>query len=113
MTTAKIKAGIWVQAQIRQCDLNCLPAYVARRGDPDAGAVVLKLDRLDDGVEVFVQTRTAEGALGWLRATGATPVDAAKADAYIERQIRFDPDVWVLEIEDPRRRYEFDGEIVS
>ena len=44
--------------------------------------------------------------------TGPTPVSEAEADAYIERQVKYDPDVWVLEIEDRRGQYKLDGKVV-
>lgn len=108
-----MKAGVWVKAQIRTCDLNCIPAVISRRGDPDAGSVLLKLIRPGAGCEVFSQVRTGEGRLGWMRGTGAEPVPETDADAYIERQAKFDPDLWVVEIEDTAGSYQLDGEIVS
>jgi hypothetical protein len=47
-----------------------------------------------------------------MRATGAAPVDQAAADAYIARQIRFDPDIWVVEFEAPDLLPPFDAKIV-
>lgn len=112
MSEARIKAGIWVSAQLRLCDQELLPAVVRRKGDPDAGTVVIKLDRLDGHAVVLTQVRTADGRLAWMRATGPDPAPDAEAEAYITRQLKFDPDIWVLEIEDPRSRYQVDGEIV-
>ena len=43
---------------------------------------------------------------------GDNPVQESEADAYIERQLKFDPDIWVLEIEDSDCRYEIDGEVI-
>jgi hypothetical protein len=71
-----------------------------RRGDPDAGGVLVVL-RGREGLCVLSQVRSADGALAWMRATGGAPVDQAAADAYIARQVRFDPDVWVLEFDAP------------
>ncbi|HZT88826.1 MAG TPA: DUF1491 family protein [Stellaceae bacterium] len=96
---ARLKTGIWVKALIRRCDLAATPAAVIARGDPDAGAVLLRFDGRDGTAVVVAQTRQPDGALVWLRSTGAAPVAGADADAYIERQRRRDPDLWVIEIE--------------
>lgn len=113
MTEAKLKSGLWVQAQIRLCDQRCMPAMVRRRGDADAGVIVLVLDRLDGTADVFSQARGMDGRLGWCRGAGAGPVAAADVNAYIQKQLQYDPDMWVLDIEDPDRRYELDGGIVA
>ena len=112
MAEAALKAGIWVSAQIRMCDANFIPAVVVRKGDPDAGSVLLKLNRLAAGVEVFSQVRTADGIRAWMCATGDTPVKESSADDYITKQLKFDPDIWVLEIEDPDYRYAMEGKII-
>ena len=96
---ARLKSGIRVKALIRRCDLAAVGVAVTARGDADAGAVLVKLDGRDAGCTVLAQTRTPDGALVWMRATGAAPVAADVADAYIERQRRRDPDLWVVEID--------------
>jgi len=73
---------------------------VIRKGDPDAGGVLVVL-RNDKAVSVLSQMRSGAGELAWMRATGPGPVDDAAADAYIARQVKFDPDLWVIELEAP------------
>ena len=107
-----LTTGLWVMAQVRLCDRAFIPAAVVRRGDPDAGTVLLKLNRFEAGVTVYTQaSSTAEEPL-WSRGTGPNPVSEAEADAYIARQVKYDPDVWVLEIEDRRGQYKLDGKVV-
>lgn len=108
----KLRAKLWVQAALRRCDLAGVPAVVVRRGDADAGAVLVKLNRLEGGCTVLTQVRTADGALAWLRGTGPEPVPEAEADAYVARQLRYDDDLWVLEIEDRAGRLPFDDAVL-
>jgi hypothetical protein len=112
MAEARLKAEIWIRAQLRLCDQAFLPAVIRRKGDPDAGAILIKLDRLDGTAVVLSQVLTAEGRRAWMRATGDAPAENAEAEAYIARQLRVDPDIWILEIEDPEARYAVDGEVV-
>ena len=111
MTAARLKAELWVAAALRQGVLVSKPAVVVRRGDPDAGGVLVKL-YAKAGCVVLSPFRDQGGAQAWLRATGVEPVAEAIADAYITRQIQVDPDLWVLEFEAPDHLPPFEGKIV-
>ena len=106
-----LTTSLWVSAQIRLCDRRMIPAVVVRRGDPDAGTVLVKLNRFEAGVTVLIQTSTLDGEQGWAKGTGAQPVKEPEADAYIARQVGRDPDVWVVEIEDRRGEWTPDGKV--
>ncbi len=107
-----LTTGLWVSAQVRICDLNFIPATIVRKGDPDVGTVLVKVNRFEQGVTVFAQASTIDDAPAWSRGSGPKPVTEAEADAYIARQVGRDPDVWVLEIEDRKSAYVLDGKIV-
>ena len=109
---ARIRSVIWVQAQQRLCDGAAIPFVVARRGDPDAGAILIKLDRGADGVIVVTRGYAPNGTRAWVRATGAQPVPDAEAEIYLQRQIKMDPDLWVIVIEDRSGVYQPDGQAV-
>ena len=96
---------------LRMGDMAARPGVVLRRGDPDAGGVLVVL-RGREGLCVLSQMRTEDGARAWLRATGAVPMDQAAADDYVARQVRYDPDIWVLEFEAPDLTPPFEAKIV-
>ena len=104
----RLKTRLRVQAVLRRLDGDLVPAAVRRSGDPDAGALLVKVDRRDGTASVFSQTRDMEGRPAWLAATGPEPVADADAESYIARELRFDPDLWVVEVEDPSGRNPFD-----
>ena len=107
-----LTTGIWVSAQVRLCDRAFIPATIVRHGNDEAGTVLVKINRFEQGVTVFAQATSLDGEPAWSRGTGPKPVTEAEADAYNERQVKFDPDVWVLEIEDRKGQYKLDGKIV-
>lgn len=111
MTEPRLRAGLWVSMALRMGDRQGRPGVVLRKGDPDAGGILVVL-RGREGLIVLSQVRGAGGAVAWLRATGDTPVDQPAVDAYIVRQVKFDPDLWVLEFESADLSPPFEAKIV-
>lgn len=107
----RLPTELWVMAHVRAADAQGVPMTVARKGDRGRGTVLLKINRLCGLFTVLVQVRRDE-ALVWSQALGADPVDEAAADAYIARQVKYDPDLWVIEVEDRQGRPWFEGRIV-
>jgi hypothetical protein len=97
----RLKAGLLVQALVRRCGVELLPAYVARKGDAESGAVLIK--RVSPGwrCTVFQTVFGENGERRWIAASGETPVAEAEADAFVARQTGFDCDLWVVEVEAP------------
>lgn len=111
MAEHRLKAGLWVAAALRLGDGDGKPGAVLRRGDADGGGVLVVL-RGREGLVVLTQVRAGEGEAAWMRGTGADPVDDAAADAYVARQVKRDPDLWVIEFEAPDLLPPFAGRIV-
>ena len=107
----RISTDLWVMGHIRAAAVQGVPMMVLRKGDRSRGTVLLKISLLDGRFFVLAQVRRDE-RLVWSRATGAEPVDEAAADAYIARQVKYDPDLWVIEVEDRLGRHWFDGAIL-
>lgn len=107
----RVKAGLWVSIALRLGDKDGRPGMVLRKGDPDAGGVLVVLHGRA-GMSVLSQVRGPSGGLAWMRATGPDPVDQETTDAYVARRVRSDPDLWVLEFETPDLMPPFEGDII-
>lgn len=105
---ARITADFWVRAYLRRLDLAGIPAFVTARGDATAGAVLIKQSPLDGTARAFQRAfDLRSGGRAWviLAEGGERDVDAAVA-----RQCAFDPDLWVIEVEDRSGRHLLDEE---
>lgn len=107
----RLKAGIFVRALIRRAEVAGAAAYVARKGSEEAGAILIKIAKLDGTCTVLNQARDGAGELVWARPLGDS-CDEEKASAWFERQIKFDPDLWIVEIEDREGRSFVDEPVV-
>ena len=107
----RLKAGIFVRALIRRAEVAGAQAYVVKKGNEDAGTVFLKISRLDGTCTVLSQAVAGEGERVWARPLGES-CDEPRASLYLDKQRKFDPDLWIVEIEDREGRPFVDEKIV-
>ena len=100
---ARLKAGIWVGAYLARLQGLAIPAFVVRRGDDTAGAVLVKCATLDGQARVFQRSfDPMTGARTWMVLAEG---EESAVDEAIARQRRFDPDLWMIEVEDRQGRH--------
>lgn len=101
-------SSFWVQAYLTRLRLQDIPGFVVAHGDNDAGAILIKLNTLDGKATAFHRGYDlTTGARRWVvLADGPEP----DVDAAIARQRGFDPDLWVIEVEDRQGRHLLDAE---
>ncbi|HYG25880.1 MAG TPA: DUF1491 family protein [Caulobacteraceae bacterium] len=98
-----LSTDIWVGALIRRAELSGAFAVVVRKGDPRAGAVLVKvMDRRDRSWRLFSEATRGDGERVWMQPLKGEEADL---DAYVERSRRIDPDLWVVEIDDAEGRH--------
>jgi hypothetical protein len=103
----RLKSGIWVSAYLRRCQIEGAFAAVRRRGAEEAGAVFIIINRLDGTATLygpapqsaFDEAQPAERMFSAMLG-GEAPVPEADIEARLKREMRFDPDIWIVEIED-------------
>ncbi|MGD9738278.1 MAG: DUF1491 family protein [Bauldia sp.] len=99
----RLKSALFVSAHIRRCAVEGVTAVLTRRGAEEAGAIFVIVDRLDGTEDLYApapqsafEDRAVERLFQRVIDRG-TPPDIMTR---IGREVRFDPDLWVLTIED-------------
>jgi hypothetical protein len=103
---ARLTAEFWVQAYLTRLRLADIPAFVVARGDTTAGAILIKSNTLDGAARAFqrrIDLMTEQST--WMELAAGPE---AEVDAAIARQRDFDPDLWVIEVEDRAGRHLLD-----
>jgi hypothetical protein len=99
-----LSTDIWVGALIRRAELAGAFAMVVRKGDPRAGAVLVKtVNRRAGEARLYSEAVRGDGERFWMQPVRSTA--EADLDAYVQRSARIDPDLWVVEIEDAEGRH--------
>lgn len=96
--TPRLTADFWVRAYLARLEQAGIPAYVTAKGDAAAGAVLIKVATLDGLAKAYQRSfdLMADTRIWVVLSEGAE----VAVDAAITRQQKFDPDLWVLEVED-------------
>jgi len=98
-----LATDVWVGALIRRAEIGGAFAVVVRKGDPRAGAVLVKvLNRGDGSARLYGEAYRGDGERVWMQPVSSH--EEPELDRYVERAVRIDPDVWVVEIEDRHGR---------
>lgn len=99
-----LSSDIWVSALIRRAEKAGAFGMVLKKGDPRAGAVLVKvLDRRAGVARLYTEAMRGDGERVWMQPRAST--DEGDLDAYTERARARDPDVWVVEIDDTQGRH--------
>jgi hypothetical protein len=111
----RLKSAIWVSAYLRRCNVEGAFAAVRRHGADEAGAIFIKVSRLDGTAMLygpapqaaFDEEQPVERMFTAVLGREA-PVPEADIEARLTREIKFDPDLWIVEVEDRAGRHFLD-----
>jgi hypothetical protein len=107
-----LPTDMMINAQTRIAAREGVPITVVRHGHDASGTIVLKINRLDGTARVLTQVRF-DDELMWSPVSKIDPMPEADADRYMQQQASFDPDAWLVEIEDRQGRHWFPGKIMT
>jgi hypothetical protein len=109
----RLKSAIWVAAYLRRCQTEGIFGAVRRRGAEEAGAVFVKLALLDGNAILYTpapqtaydESRPVERVF---TPSSKEPLPEQAVEERLAKEIRFAPDVWIVEIEDRVGRHFLD-----
>jgi hypothetical protein len=107
---ARIRSDFWVAAHLRRCAVAGVSAVLRRRGAAEAGAIFVTLDRLDGSASLYGPAPQAlvDDSAARLFAPLLENVRPEQIEDRMQREARFDPDFWLIEIEDREGRHFLD-----
>ena len=98
---ARLRSDFWVSAYLRQRAVAGVVAVLRRRGAPEAGAIFIKVDRLDGSALLFgpappdLETESPGRTVALM-----LEADPLAIEDRVARELRFDSDLWLVEVED-------------
>ena len=100
---ARLSTDFWVSAYLSRLSQAGIFAHVAEKGDAQSGSVAVKLATMDRNASLFLRRYDDDFELIWKREMDNEP--ESEVDAAITKQLGYDRDLWVIEVEDPKGRH--------
>ena len=93
----RLTSSFWVQAYIKRLNLLGVPAFVVSHGDDKAGAIIIKVNKLNGDAILFERSFSLEKDISqWSISQSG---DEKELDQLLSRQLSRDNDLWIVEIE--------------
>jgi len=94
---SRLTSSFWVQAYIKKLNLLGVPAFVVSHGDDTAGAIIVKVNKLNGDAVLFERSFSLDKNLNqWSKFQSG---DEKELDELLSRQLSRDRDLWIVEIE--------------
>lgn len=107
---ARLRSDFWVSAYLRRCGVEGVEAVLRRRGAAEAGAIFVKVDRLDGTASLYGPAPQLFVDDSGERLFAAVLLDVTPLDVEerVQKELRFDTDLWLVEVDDREGRHFLD-----
>jgi hypothetical protein len=109
----RLATSVWVGALLRRVAAAGGFAAILRKGDADAGSVIILLRDRNGEITALSKVNTGAGSIGWQKVVDKVDESAELLAETLEKRRRFDPDLWIVELDiaDPERF--IDGKLIE
>lgn len=110
--STRLNAKLWVSSLLRRVNQVGDFATVVKKGDETAGQVILVARRRNGHLQVFTRAMNSTGDYSWTVAVENKQDELGKINEYLERQARYDPDLWIIELDTDNPERFVDDELI-
>lgn len=97
MTNKRLSSHSWISAYCKYLELEGIPYYVLRKGNLISGAILVKVTMSRDSAVLYHSILDMSGKSIW---DTLCQGNHDEIDKNLEKQISFDKDLWILEVEE-------------
>jgi hypothetical protein len=107
---ARLRSDFWVSAYLRRCGVEGVEAALRKRGSAEAGSIFVKVDHLDGTASLYgpAPQSFVEDSAERLFAPILQDVTPLDVEERMTKELRFDSDLWLVEVDDRQRRHFLD-----
>jgi hypothetical protein len=98
---SRLPAHVDVSALVRQVNAAGGFAAVIRKGERDAGTILLQLVENGRNARVFERMPQLDGSRKWTLIKSEAIDSKQEIDEYLNRRSHQDPDLWIVELDIP------------
>ncbi|MCH9808563.1 MAG: DUF1491 family protein [Alphaproteobacteria bacterium] len=110
----RLASEFWIKAFVRTCNGAGAAAFIVRRGDQHGGSIFVRINRLDGTSQIYGPAAAGLADVASQRRFELR-VEASddEVDRLIAREVGFDSDLWVIEVEDRDGRHFLDDWLIA
>lgn len=106
----RLRSDLWVAAYIRSVNAQGAFAVLQKRGAAEAGAIFITVENAERCFDVYAPAPQSlleadVNERSFIRRSPPQGLDAAAVAELFEREARFDPDFWIVAVEDLKGRH--------
>ena len=102
MSEPRLAAAIEASALMRRAGADGGFATILKKGDPERGALLLQVTSRGQHIAFLERALGADGNYAWGAAGPPESSSSAEIGDFLARRTRFDPDIWLIELDIPQ-----------
>ena len=95
----QLSSSMAVKAALALANRMMVTAVLVHRGNAEAGSILVRLDYPDGSARIEQRQPDMDGTYQWQDVTGEHALSPEDAEARLERERRYDPDLWIIAVD--------------